>query len=219
MSGSTRVHKRSRRPCMPEYSSESWTLRLNVCICICEAYKRYLSMELSVMKIIGVDFIVVWIFCSFNDAFISSYTFKMFWNLIGLLSNYHNRYLRPSGEFSVHVSDCDETLWRAWRYLSCVSCVCAFGSEVSLSFSRCAGSWFVLRFVSLFHVDLCFNVGCLVFCVYRSFCVFVFWHLVMSSPVCAWSLIGHCGWICYLILSLQIRYHLWCLCSVCLSCF
>ena len=90
MSGSTRVHKRLRHPCMPEYSSESWTLRLYVCICICEACKRYLSMELSVMKIIGIDFVVVWIFCSFNDVFISSYTFKMFWKLIGLLSNYHN---------------------------------------------------------------------------------------------------------------------------------
>ena len=90
MSGSTRVHKHLRRPCMPEYGSESWTLCLCVCICICEACERYLSMELSVMKIIGVDFIVVWIFCSFNDIFISSYTFKMFWKLIGLLSNYHN---------------------------------------------------------------------------------------------------------------------------------
>ena len=90
MLGSTRVHKRLCRPCMPEYSSESWTLHLYVCICICEACERYLSMELGVMKIIGVDFIVVWIFCSFNDVFISSYTFKMFWKLIGLLSNYHN---------------------------------------------------------------------------------------------------------------------------------
>ena len=42
------------------------------------------------MKIIGVDFIVVWIFCSFNDVFISSYSFKVFWKLIGLLNNYHN---------------------------------------------------------------------------------------------------------------------------------
>ena len=90
MSGSTRVHKCLCCPCMPEYGSESWTLRLYVCICICEACERYLSMELSVMKIIGADFVVVWIFCSFNDVFISSYTFKMFWKLIGLLSNYHN---------------------------------------------------------------------------------------------------------------------------------
>ena len=90
MLGSTRVHKCSCRPCMPEYGSKSWTLRLCVCICICEACERYLLMELSVMKIIGVNFIVVWIFCSFNNVFISSYTFKMFWKLIGLLSNYHN---------------------------------------------------------------------------------------------------------------------------------
>ena len=90
MLGSTRVHKCSCCPCMPEYGSKSWTLCLYVCICICEACERYLLMELSVMKIIGVDFVVVWIFCSFNDVFISSYTFKMFWKLIGLLSNYHN---------------------------------------------------------------------------------------------------------------------------------
>ena len=30
-------------------------------------------------------------FIPFNDVFISSYSFKMFWELIGLLSNYHNR--------------------------------------------------------------------------------------------------------------------------------
>ena len=35
MLGSIRVHKHSRHPCMPEYSSESWTLHLCVCICIC----------------------------------------------------------------------------------------------------------------------------------------------------------------------------------------
>ena len=29
-------------------------------------------------------------FIPFNDVFISSYSFKMFWELIGLLSNYHN---------------------------------------------------------------------------------------------------------------------------------
>ena len=67
---------------------------------------------------------------------------------------------------------------------------------VSLSSSGCAGSWFILRFVSLFHVGLCFNVGCLVFCVYRSLSVFVFWCLVMSSLVCAWSLIIHVLSVC-----------------------
>ena len=45
MSGSTRVHKCSRRHYMPEYGSESRTLHLCVCICICEACERYLSME------------------------------------------------------------------------------------------------------------------------------------------------------------------------------
>ena len=92
MSGSIRVHKCSRRPCMPEYGSELRTLHLYVCICICEACKRYLSMQLSVMKIIGVDVVVVWIFCSFNDVFISFYIFlECFQKLIGLLSDYHNR--------------------------------------------------------------------------------------------------------------------------------
>ena len=43
------------------------------------------------MKIIWNNFDVVWIFCSFNDVFISSYSFKMFWELIGLLSSYHNK--------------------------------------------------------------------------------------------------------------------------------
>ena len=104
-------------------------------------------------------------------------------------------------------------------FVLCAMCMCIWFWGVSSSSSRCAGLWFVLGFISLFHVGLCFNVGCLVFSVYHSFCVFMFWHLVMSSPVCVWSLISHCGWICYLILSLQIRYHLWCLCSVCLSCF
>ena len=42
------------------------------------------------MKIIWNNFNVVQIFCSFNDIFISSYSFKMFWELIGLLSSYHN---------------------------------------------------------------------------------------------------------------------------------
>ena len=47
------------------------------------------------MKIIWNNFDVVWIFCSFNDIFISSYSFKMFWKLIGLLSSYHNIIKRP----------------------------------------------------------------------------------------------------------------------------
>ena len=52
--GSTRVHKHLRRPCMPEYGSEPQTLHIYVCVCICYACKRYLSMELSLMKIVEV---------------------------------------------------------------------------------------------------------------------------------------------------------------------
>ena len=59
MSVSIRVHKRSRRPCMPEYSSEPRTLHLCVCICICEACESCLSMEYSIMKTVGIDFDVV----------------------------------------------------------------------------------------------------------------------------------------------------------------
>ena len=58
MSGSTRVHKRSRRPCMPEYSSASRTLHIYACGCICEECERCLLIVLSVMKIVEVDFIV-----------------------------------------------------------------------------------------------------------------------------------------------------------------
>ena len=49
-------------------------------------------MELSVMKIIEVDFVVIWIFYSFNDVFVSSWIYKCLWELIGLLSNYHNKH-------------------------------------------------------------------------------------------------------------------------------
>ena len=59
MSGSIRVHKHSRRPCMPEYGSEPRTPHLCVCICICEACERCLLMEYSVMKTVGIDFDVV----------------------------------------------------------------------------------------------------------------------------------------------------------------
>ena len=65
MSGSIRVHKRSCRPCMPEYGSEPRTLHLCVCICICEACEICLSMEYSIMKTVGIDFDVVRIFYSF----------------------------------------------------------------------------------------------------------------------------------------------------------
>ena len=94
--------------------------------------------------------------------------------------------------------------WLRWNivkgsevFVLCVVCMCIWFWGVSLS-SGCAGSWFILRFISLFCVGLCFNVGCSVFCMYHSLCVFMFWHLVMSSLVCAWSPIGCCSWICIL---------------------
>ena len=58
MLGSIRVHKRSRRPCMPEYGSKSRTLHIYACVCICEECERCLLIVLSVMKIVEVDFIV-----------------------------------------------------------------------------------------------------------------------------------------------------------------
>ena len=59
MLGSTRVHKCLHHPCMSEYGSESQTLCIYACVCICEACERCLLMELSVMKIVEVDFVVV----------------------------------------------------------------------------------------------------------------------------------------------------------------
>ena len=88
--GSIRVHKHLRCPYMPEYGSESWTLHVYVSICICEACKRCLSMALSVMKVIGIDLVVVLIFYSFNNVFVSSCVYKMFMGIDWLLSNYHN---------------------------------------------------------------------------------------------------------------------------------
>ena len=91
MLGSIRIHKHLRCPCMPEYGSESRTLCIYVCICICEACERCLSKALGVMKVIGIDFVVVLIFYSFNNAFVSCWVYKIFvceW--IGLLSDYHN---------------------------------------------------------------------------------------------------------------------------------
>ena len=97
MLGSTRVYKCLCRPCMPEYGFELWTLHIYVCVCICEACERCLSMELSTMKTIEVDFVVIWIFYSFNDVFVSSWVYKMFMGLIELLSDYHNTLHFPSG--------------------------------------------------------------------------------------------------------------------------
>ena len=48
-------------------------------------------MALGVMKVIGIDFVVVLIFYSFNNVFVSCWVYKIFvceW--IGLLSDYHN---------------------------------------------------------------------------------------------------------------------------------
>ena len=48
-------------------------------------------MALGVMKVIGVDFVVVLIFYSFNDVFVSSWVYKMFMGIDWLLGDYHNR--------------------------------------------------------------------------------------------------------------------------------
>ena len=87
---STRVHKCLCHPCMPEYGSELQTLRIYACVCICEACERCLLMELSVMKIVEVDFVVVWIFYSFDNVLSVLEFINCLWELIGLLSNYHN---------------------------------------------------------------------------------------------------------------------------------
>ena len=42
------------------------------------------------MKVIGIDFVVVLIFYSFNDVFVSSWVYKMFMWIDWLLSDYHN---------------------------------------------------------------------------------------------------------------------------------
>ena len=47
-------------------------------------------MALSVMKVIGIDLVVVLIFYSFNNVFVSSCVYKMFMGIDWLLSNYHN---------------------------------------------------------------------------------------------------------------------------------
>ena len=43
-------------------------------------------MALSVMKVIGIAFVVVLIFYSFNDVFVSSWVYKCLWELIGCLA-------------------------------------------------------------------------------------------------------------------------------------
>ena len=63
---------------MPEYGSKSRSPYIYACICICEACKRCLSMALSVMKVIGIDFVVVLVFYSFKNVFVSCWVYKMF---------------------------------------------------------------------------------------------------------------------------------------------
>ena len=98
-----------------------------------------------------------------------------------------------------------------WRYLSCVSCVCVLGLGCAfISFWVCRVMvCLVVGFILLFCVSPCSCVRCLVFCACCSFCVFMFWCLVMSSPVGTWSLISHCdrcifGSVSYLIFSDKI---------------
>ena len=102
---------------------------------------------------------------------------------------------------------CEWSWWNTVKglevFVLCLMCMRIWFWGVSLSSSGCAGSWFILEFISLSHVGLCFNVGCLVFCMYCSLCVFVFWCLVMSSLVYTWSLISCCDCIC--ILSYLLR--------------
>ena len=47
-------------------------------------------MALGVMKVIGIDFVVVLIFYPFYDVFVSSWVYKMFMGIDWLLSDYHN---------------------------------------------------------------------------------------------------------------------------------
>ena len=69
------------------------------------------------------------------------------------------------------------------------------------------GLWFVLGFIPLFCVGLCFNVVCLVFCMYHSFlCVCVSVSGDVISGMCVVP--DQSSWLSlYLILSLQIRYY------------
>ena len=63
---------------MPEYSSKSQTPHIYAYICSCEACERCLSMALGVMKVIGIDFVGVLIFYSFNNVFVSCWVYKIF---------------------------------------------------------------------------------------------------------------------------------------------
>ena len=89
-------------------------------------------------------------------------------------------------------------------FVLCVVCIRIWFYSVSLSSSGCVGSWFVFGFVPLFHVGLCFNVGCLVFCVSFFLCVCVSASGDVISSICVVP--DQSSWLSlYLILSLQIR--------------
>ena len=101
-------------------------------------------------------------------------------------------------------------------FVLCVMCMRVRFWDMPSSPSRYAGSWFVLGFVSL----LCWSVllyevlglPCALF-----FCVFVFWCLVMSSPVGARSPVVVIGSVSYLIFSdkMSSRVLVVCLSGVC----
>ena len=148
MLGSTRVHKHLHCPCMPECGSESWTLHIYACVCICETCERCLLMELSVMKIVEVDFVVVWIFCSFNDVFVSSWVYKCLWGLIGLLR------IITTAVFHVEVLQ-DNVAWESvivWHAQSCVTVMPRnhLIGPILLNYERCHVG--VTQFVRLKHL-------------------------------------------------------------------
>ena len=84
--------------------------------------------------------------------------------------------LVPASIWGIFCS-CEWSQWNVVKgleiFVLCVMCMHVWFWGVSLSSSGCAGSWFILGFISLSCVGLCFNVGCLVFCVYCSLCVHV----------------------------------------------
>ena len=56
----------------PLYTRIQFHIANTLCVCICEACERCLSMEFGVTKLIGIDFVVVLIFYSFNNVFVGS---------------------------------------------------------------------------------------------------------------------------------------------------
>ena len=120
------------------------------------------------------------------------------WERCGYLPavKYPGRYLCLSYKSSIGVSDvnnCDEMVWNMWRYLSCVSCVCALSLEYAfVSFWICRVMiHLVMGFISLFCVSPCSCLLCEVLslpCVLFFLHVFMFWCLVMSSLVFYWNI-------------------------------